>query len=108
MADFPERYVRVREVTYSKHGNEATVALLTNGESYLYPYFVHCVRESSGRWVETDSHTERDRSGCIPEHWPTRRSVAAGPRAEIAEPPPSSLRRGGTLIAARRASRPSV
>ena len=56
VADFPSRYVRVERVCYSTDGNEATVALLTNEEPYLYPYYVHCVRERSGRWFETYSH----------------------------------------------------
>lgn len=56
VADFPPQYVRVENVSYSSGGNRATVALLTNEEPYLYRYYVHCERDSSGRWVETDSH----------------------------------------------------
>jgi hypothetical protein len=54
--DIPQRYVRVGKVTYSAHGNEATVELLTNEEPYLYPYYVHCVRDSRGVWHESDGH----------------------------------------------------
>ena len=53
---FPQRYVRVDEVSYSDDGNEALVTLMTNEEPYLYPYYVHCFREASGCWVETHSH----------------------------------------------------
>jgi hypothetical protein len=56
MAAFPPRYVRVEGVESFRDGNEARVALLTNEEPYLYPYFVYCVRTDDGRWIETDSH----------------------------------------------------
>ena len=56
MATFPRRYVRVNNVTYSRSGDEAEVALLTNEKPFLYPYYVHCVRDRSELWVETDSH----------------------------------------------------
>jgi hypothetical protein len=56
LADFPTRYARVADVTFSENGNEALVELLTNEEPTLYPYFVHCVRDGNGRWHETHSH----------------------------------------------------
>src|SRR5437763_14032287 len=37
VADFPSKYVRVESVTYSRDGERAKVALLTNEEPYLYP-----------------------------------------------------------------------
>ena len=55
VADFPARYVRVESVTYSRKGGRAKVALLTNEEPYLYPYYVHCERDENGRWSETYS-----------------------------------------------------
>ena len=54
--DIPERYARVAKVTYSADGGEAAVELLTNEEPYLYPYYVHCVRDSHGLWHERDGH----------------------------------------------------
>jgi hypothetical protein len=56
VAAFPRRYVRVSKVIYSRSGDQAEVALLTNEERYLYPYYVQCVRDRSGLWVETDGH----------------------------------------------------
>jgi hypothetical protein len=56
VADFPPEYVQVENVSYSSSGNRATVTLLTNEEPYLYPYYVHCERDASGRWIETHSH----------------------------------------------------
>jgi len=53
--DFPPQYVRVESVTYSDGGERAKVALLTNEEPFLYPYFVYCERDRSGRWSETYS-----------------------------------------------------
>jgi hypothetical protein len=55
VADFPPKYVEVESVTYSHGGEQATVALLTNEEPYLYPYYVCCERDSNGRWSETHS-----------------------------------------------------
>jgi hypothetical protein len=55
VADFPPKYVRVESVTYSRGGERAKVALLTNEEPYLYPYYVYCERDESGRWSETHS-----------------------------------------------------
>jgi hypothetical protein len=55
VADFPARYVGVESVTYSHGGERAKVALLTNEEPYLYPYYVYCERDSDGRWSETHS-----------------------------------------------------
>ena len=56
VAAFPRRYVRVSKVIYSRSGDQAEVALLTNEERYLYPYYVQCVRDRSGLWVETEGH----------------------------------------------------
>ena len=56
VADFPPRYVRVESVSYSRRGSHAKVALLTNEEPYLYPYYVYCERGEDGRWRETGSH----------------------------------------------------
>ncbi|HET8822058.1 MAG TPA: hypothetical protein VFM57_10975 [Thermoleophilaceae bacterium] len=36
-------------------GEQAKVALLTNEEPYLYPYFVYCERDENRRWSETHS-----------------------------------------------------
>jgi hypothetical protein len=55
VADFPSRYVRVENVAYSGDGDHAKVALLTNEEPYLYPYYVYCERDEDGRWRETHS-----------------------------------------------------
>ena len=55
VADFPPQYVSVQSVTYSHDGNCAKVALLTNEEPYLYPYYVYCERDEDGRWSETHS-----------------------------------------------------
>jgi hypothetical protein len=55
VVDFPPPYVRVESVTYSHDGNRAKVALLTNAEPYLYPYYVYCERDENGRWSETHS-----------------------------------------------------
>ena len=55
LADFPAQYVSVESVTYSHRGERARVALLTNEEPYVYPYFVYCERDSDGRWSETHS-----------------------------------------------------
>ena len=55
VADFPSKYVRVESDTYSGHGERARVALLTNEEPYVYPYYVYCERDRSGRWSETHS-----------------------------------------------------
>jgi hypothetical protein len=49
------RFARVDKVTYSSGGSKACVTLLTNEEPYLYPYYVYCVRDRSGLWVETHS-----------------------------------------------------
>jgi hypothetical protein len=49
------RYARVDEVTYSEDGSQARVTLLTNEEPFVYPYYVYCVRDRSGLWVETHS-----------------------------------------------------
>jgi hypothetical protein len=51
--DAPSRFLRVESVSYSEGGQTATVTLLTNEEPYLYPYYVHCVRDASGRWIAT-------------------------------------------------------
>lgn len=56
VSDFPTKYVRVEEVSYSDNGNTALVTVITNEEPYLYPYYVHCAREASGRWSETGGH----------------------------------------------------
>jgi hypothetical protein len=56
VADFPSRYVRVESVSYSQDGRNAKVALLTNEEPYLYPYYVYCERGEDGRWRETHGH----------------------------------------------------
>jgi hypothetical protein len=53
---FPPQYARVESVSYSSDGSRATVKLLTNEEPYLYPYYVNCERNESGRWIEADSH----------------------------------------------------
>jgi hypothetical protein len=55
VADFPPQYVSIQSVTYSHGDNRATVALLTNEEPYLYPYYVYCERDENGRWSETHS-----------------------------------------------------
>ena len=55
MSDIPAKYVRVEGVSYSDDGNSAVVMLVTNEEPYLYPYYVHCARDDSGRWAETFS-----------------------------------------------------
>jgi hypothetical protein len=55
VADFPPQYVRVESVTYSRDRERAKVALLTNEEPYLYPYYVYCERDRNGRWSETHS-----------------------------------------------------
>jgi hypothetical protein len=55
VADFPSEYVSVENVTYSQDGKRATVALLTNEEPYLYPYYVYCERDDDGHWTETAS-----------------------------------------------------
>jgi hypothetical protein len=55
VADFPAPYVRVERVSFSRDGRRATVALQTNEEPYLYPYFVYCERLPDGRWIETHS-----------------------------------------------------
>jgi hypothetical protein len=55
VADFPPQYVRVESVTYSRMGQRARMALLTNEEPYLYPYFVDCERDENGCWIETGS-----------------------------------------------------
>jgi hypothetical protein len=55
LADIPQKYVRVEGVSYSDDGKSAVVTLLTNEEPYLYPYYVHCVRDDSGGWTETYS-----------------------------------------------------
>jgi hypothetical protein len=52
---FPPQYASVQRVTYSHDGNCAKVALLTNEEPYLYPYYVYCERDENGRWSETHS-----------------------------------------------------
>ena len=51
--DAPSKFVRVESVTYSEDGRAATVALLTNEEPHLYPYYVYCIRDVSGRWIAT-------------------------------------------------------
>jgi hypothetical protein len=56
VATFPARYVRVESVELSRGGKEAKVALLTNEEPYLYPYFVYCERLDDGQWIETHGH----------------------------------------------------
>jgi hypothetical protein len=56
LAGFPAPYARVDKVKYSRRGDRATVRLLTNEEPYLYPYYVDCARDTSGRWYETGSH----------------------------------------------------
>jgi hypothetical protein len=53
-SDIPSKYVRVESVSYSDD-DTAVVTLLMNEEPYLYPYYVHCVRDDSGRWSETFS-----------------------------------------------------
>jgi len=55
VAEFPSQYVVVESVTYSRGGEQAKVALLTNEEPYLYPYYVYCERDANGRWSETHS-----------------------------------------------------
>jgi hypothetical protein len=55
VVDFPPQYVRVDGATYSRGGERAKVALLTNEEPYLYPYYVYCERDRDGRWSETHS-----------------------------------------------------
>jgi hypothetical protein len=52
-SDIPSKYVRVESVSYPDEAT-ALVTLLMNEEPYLYPYYVRCVREDSGRWVELD------------------------------------------------------
>jgi hypothetical protein len=56
LAGWDTRYARVDEVTYAAGGSEARVTLLTNEEPHLYPYYVYCVRDRSGLWIETGSH----------------------------------------------------
>lgn len=55
VVDFPPRYVRVDDVSYSQRGERAKVFLLTNEEPYLYPYHVYCERDRDRRWSETHS-----------------------------------------------------
>jgi hypothetical protein len=55
VADFPQQYVQVESVRYSRRGRKARVKLLTNEEPYLYPYYVYCERDENGRWIETHS-----------------------------------------------------
>lgn len=55
VAHFPPQYVRVERVTYSHCGKRAKVALLTNEEPYLYPYYSYCERDENGRWTESYS-----------------------------------------------------
>jgi hypothetical protein len=52
-ADWASKFVRVESVTYSEDGQAATVALMTNEEPRLYPYYVYCTRDASGRWIAT-------------------------------------------------------
>jgi hypothetical protein len=56
VATFLPQYVQVDSVDYSRDGSSAVVKLMTNDEAYLYPYYVHCARDESGRWIETGSH----------------------------------------------------
>jgi hypothetical protein len=66
VSDIPPKYVRVEGVSYSDDGSSEVVTLLTNEEPYLYPYYVHCLRDDSGRWTETYSSTESRYRGTFP------------------------------------------